>query len=134
MKKFLFLLLIAFAVSYSANAQVNYTNPEQVLFKGQENNKLFFLIGQEDMPLYERHYFAQLLNQSLSSFERRDITFSKVGKGLMYLIVNSTLHETFTLDFVRSKVATIKNDIAIIKQNFRDDNEAQQHFKSLIIK
>ncbi|WP_338790085.1 hypothetical protein V9L05_04665 [Bernardetia sp. Wsw4-3y2] len=134
MRKLLFLLLITFAISYSANAQINYSNPEKVYFKGEKNDKLFFLIGQDDIPLYERHYFAQLLNESLSSFNPKEISFSKVGTNTMYLVVKNNLQSTFTLAFVRSKVANIKSQIVTMKQNFTNDEAAQEHFKSLIIK
>ncbi len=134
MKKFIFLFLILFAFSYSAKAQINYTNPEKVFFEGHENDKLFFLIGQEETPLYEKYYFAQLLQDSFSSFTNDEVRITNIGEPALYLIARDTQISTFTLDFVRSRVAQINNQITTIKSNYSTEQQAQDYFKSLIRK
>lgn len=134
MKKLLFLFLMVVAIAYSADAQINYSNPEKVFFEGEENNKLFFLIGQEEIPIYERYYFAQTLEESLSELNIRDIRITNIRENDLYLIVRNSQASTFTLEFVRSKVGQIRSQITTIKANYATDREAQEYFKSLIRK
>jgi hypothetical protein len=123
-----------FAYSYSTQAQINYSNPEKVYFEGNQNNKLYFLIDQEETPLYERYYFAQLLDESLSTFNQKEIRIHNIGQKALSLVVRDSQITTFTLDFVRSKVAQIKTQITTIKANYSTDREAQEYFKTLIRK
>jgi len=52
----------------------------------------------------------------------------------MCVVVNSSLSTTFTLNFLRSKVAQVRSQIATVKSAYATDQEAQQYFKSLIVK
>ncbi len=134
MKKFLFLILIVFAFSYSADAQINYTNPEKVLFEAEGNNQLFYLIGQEETSIYEKYYFFSLLKQSLSSYSSDIVRFANIEDHNMSVVVNSNQATTFTLNFLRTKVAQVRSQIATVKSSYATDQEAQQYFKSLIVK
>lgn len=134
MKKLLFLFLIVFAVSYSAQAQINYSNPEKVFFEAHQSNKLFFLIGQEEIPLYEKYYFAQLLKDSFSSFSEEEVRITNTGDPALYLIARDTQISIFTLDFVRARVAQIRAQITSIKATYSTEAQAQEYFKSLIRK